>query len=232
MLIFTNETGNVANGGVPAHPLRESQEAIELKKRGNGAAFQRLPDTELSLATARSLLEQSGTYKVVEHVAWQQPGLSEDASRSVRIRGGVDYQYTPVKTPLLGQVYENEKFRTAPPEPTTLRQLDGTVTVALNKYLHVHTNFVLRKTVEAPTASIAQRLRSARGLYQYRIRQHRRMRSRQLHYFDHPLLGILVLISPIQPEPSDQQSEPDRLERTPTREQKTEGRISNVAGHR
>jgi Peptidoglycan-binding protein, CsiV len=232
MLIFTNEDGSMANGGAPARPLIVAQEASELMERMDGANFQRLPDTELSLATAKSILEQSGAYEVIEHVAWRQPGLGEDAARAVRIRGGVDYQYTPMASPLLGQVYESDNSYTATPEPMTLPQLDGTVTVALNQYLHVHADFVLRTPVETPTIGIDQRLKRAPALYQYRIQQHRRMRSRQLHYFDHPLLGILVQITPVKPESFDQQSEPDQLEPTPAREQKPAGERPKIRGSR
>ena len=30
----------------------------------------------------------------------------------------------------------------------------------------------------------------------YRIEAERRMRSKEIHYFDHPLIGVLILITP------------------------------------
>jgi len=36
------------------------------------------------------------------------------------------------------------------------------------------------------------------------LQEHRRMRSRELHYLDHPLFGVLVLITPYElPEPEE-----------------------------
>lgn len=35
----------------------------------------------------------------------------------------------------------------------------------------------------------------------YPVKTHRRMRSKELHYIDHPLVGILVQINPVEPEP-------------------------------
>lgn len=41
----------------------------------------------------------------------------------------------------------------------------------------------------------------------YPIHSHRRMRSKELHYIDHPLVGILVQINPVEVKPED-----DKLE--------------------
>ena len=42
------------------------------------------------------------------------------------------------------------------------------------------------------------------------------MRSNELHYIDHPLLGILVIVTPIKPpEPAEENKEPDKLKVAP-----------------
>jgi hypothetical protein len=33
---------------------------------------------------------------------------------------------------------------------------------------------------------------------EYPIKSHRRMRSRELHYLDHPMVGILVMAMPVK----------------------------------
>ncbi len=223
ILIFTNEHGTVAKGGVAARPLIAAQEATELTERADDAYFQRLPDTELSLVTAKSILKQSGAYKIVEHVAWRQPGLGQDAARPVRIRGGLDYRYPPLAPPLLGHLKGRDTAYIWTPDPKTLPQLDGTVTVALNQYLHVHAELVLRKLVDKPASSVDHRPKAARSLYQYHIQQRRRMRSRQLHYFDHPLLGMLVQITPVKPKSPSQRFVLDPPEPAPAGEQEPGG---------
>jgi hypothetical protein len=35
---------------------------------------------------------------------------------------------------------------------------------------------------------------------EYPIKFHRRMRSKELHYLDHPLVGILVMAKPVEKE--------------------------------
>ncbi|MDQ7049335.1 MAG: CsiV family protein [Enterobacterales bacterium] len=49
-------------------------------------------------------------------------------------------------------------------------------------------------------------------LFNYPLIQTRRLRSGELHYFDHPLIGILVMIRPYQTETEQQASELDATE--------------------
>ncbi|MDH3450858.1 MAG: peptidoglycan binding protein CsiV, partial [Gammaproteobacteria bacterium] len=37
----------------------------------------------------------------------------------------------------------------------------------------------------------------------YPVRYHRRMRSSELHYIDHPLVGILILVTPVEVDASE-----------------------------
>ncbi len=62
--------------------------------------------------------------------------------------------------------------------------LDGTITVAVSRYLHVYTDLALTKTL-APA-----------DMQSFIVKSHRRMRSRELHYIDHPKVGMLILITP------------------------------------
>lgn len=43
----------------------------------------------------------------------------------------------------------------------------------------------------------------------YTIQQQRRLRSKELHYFDHPLAGVLILITPVTVETQTTESEED-----------------------
>ncbi|MGB5299133.1 MAG: CsiV family protein, partial [Thiogranum sp.] len=52
------------------------------------------------------------------------------------------------------------------------------------------------------------------GVPEIRLRQQRRMRSKELHYFDHPRFGVIALITPYQPEP-EPEPEPQRTDIPP-----------------
>jgi len=61
----------------------------------------------------------------------------------------------------------------------------GTVTLTLSRYLHLNTDMVFYTAVDGlPVAA--------------RVSDSRRMRSRELHYIDHPLLGVIAEITPIE----------------------------------
>jgi hypothetical protein len=60
--------------------------------------------------------------------------------------------------------------------------MDGSIKVTLSRYLHVYTDF------QFDGAGLAEPVHA---------KNHRRMRSRELHYIDHPLFGILVQITPV-----------------------------------
>lgn len=120
-----------------------------------------IPKANLRLNSELNKLMRSRGYRVLAHVGWLQPGQSLKRAIPVHIYSGMDPQNSrqPVDTPTL----------------------EGTVTVALGRYLHIYSDLIYRPQ---PGAS------------SYRIDTNRRMRSRELHYVDHPLVGMLVLATP------------------------------------
>ncbi len=58
-----------------------------------------------------------------------------------------------------------------------------------------------------------QSMRTITYLQDYSIQQKRRLKSKQINYFDHPLLGILLLITPYQPQviPQSDEISKDRI---------------------
>lgn len=60
-------------------------------------------------------------------------------------------------------------------------QLTGTIKVSLAHYLHLNADLLYTAGPEGPSV---------------RMKQSRRMRSREVHYLDSPVLGIIVLMTP------------------------------------
>jgi hypothetical protein len=86
-----------------------------------------------------------------------------------------------------------------------LYELEGIITIALSRYLHTYTDLVLRRprlTVDPKLRNPAQdRYLTAysadtRILNNHRLKEHRRMRSKTLHYLDNPEFALLILITP------------------------------------
>lgn len=160
-----------------------------------------MPLANGDLTEARQLLDNSERFEVLKHVVWQQPGLAADEAIPVRIHGGQDFgpQYPERMEPHL-EVGEDGNIVEIP-GPDRLEQLDGTVRVELGRFLHVYTDLLLRKPVvlEQVDPETQQTVQTP-ALLDIPMREHRRMRSRELHYIDHPLLGVLVQITPVEEE--------------------------------
>jgi hypothetical protein len=88
-----------------------------------------------------------------------------------------------------------------------LYELEGKITIALSRYLHTYTDLVLRR----PRLTVDPKLRNAaqdrylaaysadtRILNNHSLREHRRMRSKNLHYLDNPEFALLILITPYE----------------------------------
>ena len=69
--------------------------------------------------------------------------------------------------------------------------IDGTVRVSVARYLHLDLDLQLH------TRSRQEEFSSEAGITpRIRLSEQRRMRSKELHYFDHPRFGVIALIRP------------------------------------
>jgi hypothetical protein len=163
--------------------------------------FYLLPPKDRDLSSSVARLNNSSHYHVITHIAWKQPGLDDAAAKSVHIHGGVNYETQFPERLTLPHIHADEteaviKSKT----PVTLEQVDGTVKIVLARYLHIYTDLVFRKPVTTEYKYSDGQVLQSTFLRDVKVRTQRRMRSRELHYLDHPLLGILVQITPIEVE--------------------------------
>lgn len=96
-------------------------------------------------------------------------------------------------------------------------ELEGKITISLARYLHTHVDLVLRvpndNTLEINAITQTQDIDpsitsqeqvieefniTSSSLINYSLKEKRRMRSKRLHYLDHPEMGMLVLITPYE----------------------------------
>ena len=68
--------------------------------------------------------------------------------------------------------------------------IEGMVKVSVSRYLHVDLDLLMRG---APAGAA----RLPGGFQTFRFTEQRRMRSGEVHYIDHPLMGMLILITPL-----------------------------------
>lgn len=79
-------------------------------------------------------------------------------------------------------------------------QLRGTATLSRSRFLHLRLDLeYLPEGAPAPLPlAPGGRLQDTRVLVpRYRLQESRRMRSGELHYFDHPAFGVIAMVTPV-----------------------------------
>lgn len=91
------------------------------------------------------------------------------------------------------------------PEAASQPRLFGTVDVTLGRYLHTHialnyttTSLGWQPVATTTTGPTTQSNLSWQQTGYIRMQQSRRMRSDELHYLDHPKIGVLIKATPVQ----------------------------------
>jgi hypothetical protein len=141
--------------------------------RGGGSAGEKWPGNpgKPDLKGVRYLKKDAKTYRILPKSQWKLGGAFS------RLKSKSGY------TPLLHLAWRQPVTSRKEAEPVHLLSssapgVEGTVKVSVERYLHVDLDLLLGSG--------------------YRMRSHRRMRSKELHYLDHPKMGALVLISPVK----------------------------------
>lgn len=141
-------------------------------------------------------LEKSTRYNVLMHKTWRQTGLDAESA--------IDIYIDSIENKIsLNKITPNEITRNKLTMATNTdanssiakSSIQGTVKIVLGRYLHVYTDMVYKKPVlpYTPTKLPIENKKHK----EYIIKSHRRMRSNELHYIDHPLVGILVKVIPV-----------------------------------
>jgi hypothetical protein len=222
----------VAAPGATDNSLQLGQ-ILNATKAAVKAGFSTLGDDELQLLPQVQQIDESGRYDLLLHTAWRQPGLEEAQSIPVVIRTGKVY---PSSYSSIDQFRDLENASTvdaAAAKPTEenpdslssdsmsrrgLHELEGLITISLSRYLHTNVQLVLRKPASniellEQTAS-DDTLADLEGgiLLNHLLDEKRRMRSRKLHYLDHPQFGMLVLITPYEEKEAESVSDEENGE--------------------
>ncbi len=112
------------------------------------------------------------------------------------------------------QLLEQQALRTH----QGLYEFEGKITITLSRYLHAYTDLVFRRprlSVDTVSSNapqdqyLAAYAADTRILNNHRLQEHRRMRSKNLHYLDNPEFGMLILITPYKTVDKALTSEPE-----------------------
>lgn len=176
-------------------------------------AFHLLDASELQLRAAATRLKRSKGYRPILHIAWRQPGFTRSKALAVHIHSNLPNPYysEPAPEPEVAltdaiPITSIPAQRAGPPP-----MLDGTLRLSRARYLHVAADLVHHRAHATPMAlgqsgAVLDDPLAPQVAELFRLQESRRMRSREIHYFDHPMFGLLVLVTPYQPaEPAPEE---------------------------
>lgn len=216
------EEATQATETLPDTELADNTEEASLGTDLEREAYYLLPQGLRELNNNASALSRDSRYRVLFHEAWRQPVVDIDNAPSLLIHGGDTF----------GEHQE----------------LEGSVTISVARYLHLHTNLWLSEFTrnygqndkrwnqenekqDWPALPVRPDLRELEtqdwtavnseqdawsGLTSLEteydkilnqpyvldqvvlLKQKRRMRSGELHFIDHPLMGLLIKITPYE----------------------------------
>ncbi|MEE9342866.1 MAG: CsiV family protein [Gammaproteobacteria bacterium] len=123
---------------------------------------------ERQLNAENARLKSSRNYRPLLHTAWIEDVPKKASARAVRLPGNVELSS------------EGKKLR-------------GTAKVYVGRYLHLDLDLYLPAGETATINGI--NLSSTPN--RYHLKESRRMRSKKVHYFDHPHIGVIAVITPL-----------------------------------
>ena len=201
-------TPGTATLGPPGLPAAAELQQLE--------PYALLPEDEFRLKSEFSRLQRSRGLQPEIHLAWRQPVSNQKNAQLLYLR--TPYAAAESKMEIdrereeegAGLVTESGIFgglasiTTAEPPG-----LEGTIRISVSRYLHVELDLLRRIRSATPYPSYEQSFEGglteqAQPYHRYRMQAHRRMRSGELHYIDHPLMGVLIKITPYElPTPAE-----------------------------
>ncbi|MCF6353765.1 MAG: peptidoglycan binding protein CsiV [Candidatus Polarisedimenticolaceae bacterium] len=166
-----------------------------------------LPEEELRLKREFSRLQRSPGLHPEIHLAWRQPVSSQKKAPLLYLQTpyAAEQDKTEVEKERVAELATGMGIFNGSGLVTTAEppDLEGTIRISVSRYLHVELDLLRRIRAAASYSSYEQSFEGgftaqAQPYNRYRMQAHRRMRSGELHYIDHPLMGVLIKITPYE----------------------------------
>ena len=173
---------------------------------GPAVPYQALSPVNEQLGEDWTRLKRSHSYQPLLHLTWTQPALDRATAPSVRV--GVP----PSAVPGAGTVAAPAAGTSSAPQQATLAYGAAKLSTT-GPYLHFDLDLVLQgpaarnywstggintAAMTAPAATTAVAAAAVPIFQLYRLRQDRRINVGKLSYFDNPLFGAVVLVTPVR----------------------------------
>jgi hypothetical protein len=160
--------------------------------------FKALKQKDYQLQEQARKIDESESRRVLLHTGWRQPGMAREEALTVYFKRQI--AGASPNSPVTSEV-PVDPMATSRLAEAQAGDLEGMIKVILSRYLHVDSDIVFRPHVaeEPQSFYVMEVIENTVQPIVYRLQQtRRRMRSRELHYLDNPVLGMLVLITPYE----------------------------------
>lgn len=183
-----------------------------------------LGDEWLSMKDIWTRMMRSAPYHPILHIAWYQPGLDKKQAQNIYFYEGMQQLIPPLDTEEIitpeieegrgmdedgSSIMEDQSL--VDDDPITIK---GTARLLVSRYLHLDLDIIFSS--ELPPSSIEEEKelmsfdsafynifgnksdvmeQEVPGIWHYKMRQQRKMRLDEIHYFDHPRFGVLARVS-------------------------------------
>ncbi len=144
-------------------------------------AFRMLPAKDFVLDKQAKALAGKNGYEILIHTAWRQPLKKGTKASTIHLFGGDDYTDSTSYPPQL------------------MWQIDGTLRLKRRHFIDANTDLYLNEPVTDLPEDANQShfsFGSSPNFAHFRLKESQRMQRDEIHYFDHPLFGMLVMITP------------------------------------
>lgn len=184
VIIFENANGRYLNSEDWSY--NDTLHTVEADKFHNPTSkdpeFKELDWTSARLAKNLKRLLGNKNYKVLVNKRWKQTGLDRKESLNIPI------DTTPANANAAIATDSDDFIGNINPESNLDSYITGDVKLIMSRYLHFNVNLKYFKPQLNNSAE-----------YEFKsfpIVSERRMRSKEVHYIDHPLVGVVVLATP------------------------------------
>ena len=166
--------------------LPDVSNSVELvtDKTGGREAYQVLSSGQHKINGVYSALKSSRDYRPIMHIAWKQPGLTRSKAQYVHIR-------------------RTEGISDADSLQEDLVKVDGTVRLRGGHFLYLDIDlaYFFKSLPESMINSAMLDGNLTKQISDYtRLSESRKIKLNELHYFDHPLFGVITWVRRLSTE--------------------------------
>lgn len=167
------------------------------------SSYKVLNSSHYQLTSEVKKIAKSKTQRVIFHTAWRQPGLDKNQALPIYFKHEVAAP-PAIEDEESNETADNDEIVSTQKKNTSPSILEGILRVTLSRYLHLEAELTFKNKVPDMVKSdnpfsvldnedVRTEIQKQGVIHLNQKR--RRIRSNELHYIDHPVLGMLINIT-------------------------------------